>query len=102
MPIRTFLYTSILGCLFISFTSTAQDIKINAWRVHLPYQDGIAVTEGTDRIFAASKAGMFSYNLVDESLERLSKVNGFSDVEVATLRYNREKKILLIAYKSTR
>jgi hypothetical protein len=101
MPGKKFLSHVVLLFTLLPAISIAQNIAVNQWRVHLPYRNVITVTEGDNKVYAASREGMFVYNMADGSVERMSKTNGFSDVEISVLRYYADKKLLMVAYRNT-
>lgn len=82
-------------------TIQAQDIAIGDWRTHLPLNKVIDVDIAGDIVFAASENSMFTYNTKDNSLERLDKVKGLSDVGISKIGYSKNVDALLIAYTST-
>ncbi len=86
--------------LFAQFI-TGQNIGIGQWKDHLSYKNGISVSEGGGKVFCATKSGIFLFNKSDNSIERLSKVNGLADVEANVLNYNKYSNKLLIAYKNS-
>ena len=76
-------YIAILLVFSISiFNLSAQFSvpKVGDWRVHLPYQTNNTVAQNGSIIYAGSSSGVFSFDLDDNSLEVMSKVNGLSDV----------------------
>jgi hypothetical protein len=75
-------------------------IPIGSWRDHLPYSKVIMVAETPTRIYAATPHGLFYKDLTDNSLNRLSKVNGLSDVGVSAIGYNESQKTLVVAYSN--
>src|SRR4030042_3859341 len=85
-----FLYTSL-------FFSNAQ-IPNGAWRDHLPYNSAKRIAEIDGKIFCATTGGLFSYNTHDNSIQRYSKVNGLSDIDISTIGYAGEAKTLVVAY----
>jgi hypothetical protein len=89
--------------LFFFFTLNifAQDPAIGHWRDHLPYTQGVDVAKAGDLIFCASENGLFSYNTIDQSIERYSKVNGLSDIGFSKLNYNTETKSLIVVYQNS-
>jgi hypothetical protein len=95
---RILIFISFL--LFSSF-NFAQNIPIGGWKEHLSYKNGISVTEGNGKVYVATKSGMFSLNKSDNSLDRLSKVNGLSDVEATVVNFNKYNNALLIAYRNS-
>jgi sugar lactone lactonase YvrE len=87
-------------CLFLLIgKSYAQDdMPIGQWRSHLPFKSGIAVDIAGDIVYCATPTGLFSYNKQDKSVERYTKVNLLSDVNISTIRYSSQFKVLVIGY----
>jgi len=83
--------------LFLGVFSFAQ-IPNGSWRDHLPYSNVKKLAEIGNKIYCATNGGMFSYNKADNSLQRYSKVNGLSDIDISTFGYSEETKTLLVAY----
>lgn len=86
--------------LFI-FQIKAQETAIGQWRDHLSYYSGQTLTLAGDKVFCATEVGFFSYNKSDHSIQKLSKINGFSDIGIAALNYYPEKDVLLIVYENS-
>ncbi len=82
---------------FIS-TVNAQEIGIGEWRDHLPYRKVIAVAEGDEIIYAATPFSLFYFNTGDNSVSRLNKINGLSDVGISSIKFHQGLKVLVIAY----
>lgn len=76
----------------------AQDIGIAEWREHLPYKKCIAVDLAGSKVYCATPYSVFYYNTDDNSVNKLTKVNGLSDVNISTIRYSQQYKMLIIAY----
>lgn len=97
--------------IFLIFTASAtlsfgQDssngmVGIGQWRMHIPYNKAISVTEGNGKVFCASRYGLFSYDKNDGSLERYSRVSGLSDFEISSVKYNSSIGVLMIAYANS-
>lgn len=51
-------------------------------------------------VYCATTTGVFTYNKNDNSIERLSKVTGLSDVDIAEVSYNSNNNCVLIAYSN--
>jgi ligand-binding sensor domain-containing protein len=94
---RIFIFFSIL---FYSFSITAQDVPIGGWKEHLSYKNALSVAEGNGKVYCATVSGIFSLNKADNSMDRLSKVTGLSDIEASVLNFNKYNNKLLIAYKN--
>lgn len=87
--------------LFTSLLLKAQDIAIGEWKEHLNYKHAISVSEGNGKTYCATTSGIFILNKSDNSMQRMSKVNGLSDVEASVLNFNKSNNKLLIAYKNS-
>ncbi len=97
--IRYFIFLSVF--VFLSLQTTkGQGIGIGEWRTHLPYNNGVAAVDAGDIIYCASGSGLFSYSKTDNSLEKLSKVTGLSDVGIAALTYDKANNTLVIVYRN--
>jgi hypothetical protein len=86
--------------LCVTFVVSAQIPAIGQWRDHLPYSETVAVAEGPDRVYCASQGGLFALVKGDNSIERISKVNGLSDIAISTIALNPWNNHLLIAYRN--
>jgi len=75
-------------------------IKMGEWRTHLPYAYCTLVEAAGDRIYCSSTGGFFYYNLEDNSIEKLSKIDGLSDNGVIAMRWSEATGTLVIAYKN--
>jgi hypothetical protein len=93
-----YLFTSII-CLQFIFVQ-AQLPNVGNWREHLNYSNGVSVTCGGGLTYMASEMGLFSYDISDGEINRLSKINGLSDIGFNKLIYNKEAKALLIIYNN--
>ncbi len=91
----------LLSVLFFNTVTTAQDIAIGAWKDHLSYKSGVSVTEGNGKVYCATKSGLFVYKKADNSMERLSKVNGISDVEATYVNFNSYNNKTIVIYKNS-
>ena len=76
----------------------SQSIPVFKWQDHLSYRSGVSVAEGGGKVYCATRSGIFMYNTGDNSMERLSKINGLSDVQAVVLNCNHYNNKVLIAY----
>ncbi len=97
MKIRTGIILTLLLALFLPFTLQSQ-IAIGQWREHLPYSKTIGVTDAGNLVFCATPYSLFYFEKSENSIQRLTKVNGLSDIGVSTIAYNEAYKTLVIAY----
>jgi len=73
---------------------------LGSWRVHLPYWQNKTIAVIDHTVYVGSPSSMFSYDEKNGELERISKVNGLSDVEIKLLRSNQTNKLLFIVYEN--
>jgi len=97
---RIFLFT-LLSLFLIQNLSQAQGIAIGEWRDHLPYGNTNKIAVTPDRIYASTPYNVFYYDLGDNSINRLSTINGLSDIGVSSIAYNKDYDILVITYTNT-
>ena len=73
---------------------------LGVWVDHLPYTNAIDIEEHDEITYVATTQGLFIYNVVDKTLERISKVNGLSDVGLTDIAYSERFDVLLIGYEN--
>ncbi len=90
-----------LGVFF--FTSFSQDPipAIGYWREHLPYHSAIDVAAGNNQIFCATPYSLFSIELADNSVTRMSRVNGLHETGVSVIEYDAINNKLFIGYRNS-
>jgi hypothetical protein len=76
-------------------------IAIGQWREHLPYRKGIGVAYTGDRTYCATESGLYYYDVEANEVEKLSKINGLTDVGFAGIGYDDNSNTLVIAYSNT-
>ncbi len=96
-----FVYFLLFCSLLLTNYSFSQSIPIGDWRTHLPYDKVIDVAVAGDLVFAATEYSMFTYNTMDNSINRFDKVTGLSDVGISKIGYSADQDALLVAYANT-
>lgn len=81
-------------------SSKSQNIPIGAWQDHLPYNDAVSVAEANGLIYCATSSALFSYDLADNSIQRINQVNGLSDINVSEIKFNQATNRLVVAYSN--
>lgn len=102
MSTRKIIFTLIIGFL-LSYRLLPQDPiqPIGEWREHLPYHSAIDV-DGDDKIiYCATPYSLFSVDLSENSISRISRLNGLTETGVEAINYNSLSGKLLIGYKSS-
>lgn len=94
---------SFLPLIFLIFTQQlfSQQVGIGQWRDMLPYDNTITVSQVDQRIYCATPYSLFYYDKEDFSIQRISKVNGLTDIGVSDIDYNEEEDVLVVAYTNT-
>lgn len=87
--------------LFVFNLCIGQGIAIGQWRDHMPFKKSISVAEAQNRIYCATPYSLFYFDKDDNSINRLSKINGLSDIGISKIRYNKTNKTLVVAYSNT-
>ena len=94
------LYTVICFGLLLIQPLEGQ-ITLGQWRTHLPYKYCNLAEATDDRVFCSATGGLFSYNLEDNSVEKISKIDGLSDNGIAAMRWSGESSTLILAYQNS-
>ncbi|PCH99229.1 MAG: hypothetical protein COB85_00335 [Bacteroidetes bacterium] len=79
----------------------SQGVSIGQWMDHLPYRNIIAVEEGNNGIYAATTEAVFFLDKEDNSLNRITKVTGLSDVGISAIGYSAVSGALVVAYTNS-
>ena len=94
---------SILCCLFLVtplISQNTNNIGIGQWRDHLPFNNGNSIAQSTNFVYCATQNGVIIFNKEDNSIERLSRANGLSDINLACLSFDEPSNSLMIGYKN--
>ncbi len=92
--------TVLIALVLFPFYAFSQ-IPAGTWRDHFSYRGVTKVVEAGDIIYAASENAVFSYDKTEKTMEKLNRVNGFSDSEVQLIAYNKANDALIIVYKNS-
>lgn len=86
--------------LFVTDAISAQNLPIGGWRMHLPYKSCKYVTGSSSSIWAATDNGLFRLNRADNAVERITKIEGLSDLSIGAIGYNNNDNTLLVGYQN--
>ncbi len=84
--------------LLVLFQLAFAQVGVGQWQDHLPYTNGICVTESESHIYSASKEAIISYNKSSGEIERLNKITGLSDIGIQSIAFSINYKTLIIGY----
>jgi hypothetical protein len=99
MRLSAFILTIFL--IIASNKSFSQGVAVGQWRDHLPYNRCNSVTEAKEKIYASTPYSVFYYDKEDNSINRLTKVTGLSDIGVNDINFHEGLNTLVIAYTNT-
>ncbi len=90
----------VLGACFLNHALKAQNsvVALGEWRSHLAYENIQVVTESEDAVFFGSEQSVLKIYKEDQSVQHLNKVSGLSDMRIKTLAYDKDRKVLIVAY----
>jgi hypothetical protein len=96
-------YCFFILSFFTSLCLAAQEPvpPIGQWREHLPYNSAIDVAAGDGKVYCATPYSLFSVNITDNVVERLSRVTGLNETGVNAIKYDEVNKKLFIAYANS-
>ena len=90
-----------LFCLiFFNVALSFAQIPIYQWTTHVPGMKVINVEKVHENIYAATPYELFYYNTNDNSINKLTKVNGLSDFGINVMRYNPHTDMIFIGYSN--
>lgn len=88
---------SIVILLLISAALTAKaQYSIGSWKDHLPYNNAFSICHYNNNIYLATENGLFIKETADNSIRKLNKTNGLSDVGITAVENNENQ--LVIGY----
>lgn len=73
---------------------------IGQWRDHFQYKETMAVVHGGADVFCATTTAVFKYNTPTGEVQRYTKANGLSDVNILSLGWNDAQGALLVGYRN--
>jgi len=86
----------LLSPLFIQ----AQDVPIGFWKDYLSYNSASYIAEAENKIYCVTNGGLFYINKEDNTVNRMSKVTGLSDIGIKQIAYDLDSKITIITYEN--
>ncbi len=78
----------------------AQDVPIGFWKDYQSYTSASYIAEAGSKIYCVTNGGLFYINKDDNTLNRMSKVNGLSDIGIKQVAYDESLEITVITYEN--
>lgn len=84
--------------VFLFRLSEAQ-IPVESWRDHLPYSEATQCVKANNLIYCIGSNNLFYYIKDDNTYNnRLTKINGLSDIKISSIDFSVDEQILVIGY----
>jgi hypothetical protein len=88
--------------LIFPFLALAQtDIAVGEWKSYLPYPTANWVAQSDTKVYFAAEWSLAVADKADRSFQRVSKVEGLSDVGISVVQFNRFSNTLIVVYNNT-
>ncbi len=97
---KLFLKLVVVFVFAFASKSNAQSLPIGQWKTHLPYQNCKSVTGSPTKIWAATDNGLFVLNKSDNTLQRITKIDGLADLSIGKIAYNSYNDVLFVGYEN--
>ena len=78
----------------------AQDVPIGLWKDYQSYNSASYITEAGNKIYCVTNGGLFYINKDDNTINRMSKVTGLSDVGIKRIAYDIDSEATIITYEN--
>ncbi|MEX1190116.1 MAG: two-component regulator propeller domain-containing protein [Bacteroidia bacterium] len=89
----------VFSCICANAQRTGNGV-LGEWREHLPFTSGLAVASTSEKVYCATNNGVVILRKDDNSLERLSRSNGLTDINLTCLNYHNGTNTLMIGYRN--
>ena len=86
--------------LILPFCLYAQDGPIGSWKDYLSYSSASFIAETKDNIYCVANGGLYYIKKTDESINRVSKITGLSDVNIKQVAYSYNLNATIITYEN--
>jgi hypothetical protein len=92
----------LIFCIsFLCLGSFYGQSRIGSWEDHLSLNNCISVCKLNGKIYASSYSSIIIYNETDQSIEKINKINGLSDVGIHLMRENPYNNRILVLYENS-
>jgi hypothetical protein len=73
---------------------------IGEWTDYQSYARASQVADAGNKVYCATEGGLFVFDKTDNSIRKMSGINGLSDTGIQQIAYSSENDVLLIAYQN--
>jgi len=87
-----------LATIMATLPAMGQNAPVGQWKDYLSYQNCSKVSFGNNIAYCTAQSGIFSYNTLDNSIEKYSRATGLSDIGTTVARAASYNNALFIGY----
>lgn len=87
--------------LLFPFVNSAQVKPIGTWEIFLSYAQVKQVVQAGSRIYCASDQALFYFDKSDNSIQRMSRLNGLNDVGINFIDVSRQQNVVMVFYTNS-
>lgn len=91
----------VISVLLLLSEICFSQVKVGQWVDHLSYNNANGAAKVGDLVYVSNGSGLATYNVSDNEVKKLTKIEGLSDVGVFLLRRNPSNDNLLVIYNNT-
>ncbi len=93
-------YLLLVTSFFFLATYSIGQVAIGQWQEYLSFYQVHSIQKVNDKIYAATNAGLFSYDTEEYIIQKYTKLNSLSDIEITAIKAIPNSDILLIGYEN--
>jgi sugar lactone lactonase YvrE len=98
---QTILTLILFTCCAMPALRAQNGMAIGDWRSYLPYPFANWVAQSQDKVYFASEWSLAVMDKNDLSFQRISKVEGLSQVGISNVQFNRLSNTLIVVYDNS-
>lgn len=80
--------------------NTSAQTAIGEWTDYQSYASAKNIVDTGDKVYCVTTGGLFYYSKTDNSIQKITGINGLSDVGIQRIAYSKDNDLLLIAYQN--
>jgi hypothetical protein len=89
-----------LIALLLAFQAPAR-LRYGEWQEHLSYTHATKIALAGQKVYCVTEGGLFYYHTGDNSVNKISGMNGLNDFGIRTIAYNESHNVLVVAYQNS-
>jgi len=75
-------------------------MPIGTWNIHLPYYECKSVTQSSSFVWTATDNSLFRLSKADFTTDKITKIEGLSDLSIGTVEYNPYNGVVVVGYQN--